>query len=158
MHAGIPDSFLGLYSHFHLFRRDRVDRKGGGVCALVSNELSVCTVQIPLHFSHLEMLCFDLLDDNSKYRFIVCYRSPGCNESAHSYAKDLAHCFLELASVSYSVFICGDFNLPNSNWESFSSSQDNVHLPFYEFLQSYGFSQYVSEPTRHMKHIRCCVL
>ena len=150
LHADIPDSFLGLCSHFHLFRKDRMNRKGGGVCALVSNELNVCTVQIPLHFFHLEMLCFDLVDCNSKYRFIICYRPPGYNESAQSYAKDLADSLQGLASVSYTVFICGDINLPYANWESFSSPQDHVHLPFYEFLQSYGFSQYVSEPTRDM--------
>jgi len=49
-----------------------MDLKGGGECALVLNELNVCTVRIQLHFSSwTEVLCIDLLDCNSKCRFII---------------------------------------------------------------------------------------
>ena len=63
-----------------------------------------------LFLSSLYTRCFDLFDGISKYRFVICYRPPGYSKFAQAYATDLAHCLQVLASVTYTVFVCGDLN------------------------------------------------
>ena len=41
LHDGIPNSFFPYENLYHIFRRDRVDRPGGGVCIMIKKMAKV---------------------------------------------------------------------------------------------------------------------
>ena len=59
-----------------LFRKDRTDQFGGGVCVFVANDLIAKVIELPPELAHLELLCLDLLVCEAKYRVVCCYRPP----------------------------------------------------------------------------------
>ena len=70
--------------------------------------------------------------------------------------KDLlinkTNAFVKLMSVlvdpHITTFIMGDLNLPKINWSASSSANDGIHDVIFYFLCSYGFTQFVTDPTR----------
>lgn len=46
------------------------------MCAFVKHGYSHVSIPLPLEFSHLEVLCFDMLCNAFKHRFICVYRPP----------------------------------------------------------------------------------
>ena len=79
---------------FHIFRGDRVDRTGGGVCALIPKSIR-CSEHVRntnerelLLNTGSELICIDAQLGQSKFRFILGYRPPTCsNSQAESAAK-----------------------------------------------------------------------
>ena len=144
----IPDTMLINTNQYHVFRRDRTSSTGGGVCAFVDKKFTVYEVEVK---QNVELVAFDMVFSDIKYRFIVCYRKPSYDALAREYMVTLISCLSTLCSVNYSVTLIGDFNLPNVNWNDSSTTalSDEVHIPFIEFTREFGFEQYVSEATRN---------
>lgn len=143
-----PDSIFGLQRNFSLFRKDRTDQSGGGVCVFVANDLIATVIELPPELAHLELLCLDLLVCEAKYRVVCCYRPPYYDMHAQNYVIDLIKCLEALINVEHTVLIAGDLNLPNVDWESFSAPRDKIQHPISNFMQAEGFIQYVNQPTR----------
>ena len=65
LHAGITNGLLDPERKFAVLRHDRSITTGGGVCAFGGNSLQVVPVNLDNKYSILELLCFDLVTNNS---------------------------------------------------------------------------------------------
>ena len=96
----MPDGLL-LYNNidYSLLRRNRIDgNRGGGVCAFIRNVFSFTQVNIPPEFDLHEILCFDVLIDNLKLRFIYVYRPPNASKQIR---ESLLCCLDSLCDIDY---------------------------------------------------------
>ena len=145
-------------NQYHVFRCDRLNRTGGGVCALVSN-LIKCH-QIPfsgechkfLQASDCQIVCFDLCFKLTKYRMILVYRPP--NVASPRSQKQLQIAALTsilsiLSNCGYTTLIFGDFNMPDIDWKTnFVTRSNDVDTVFLKCMSELGMTQFVTNPTR----------
>ena len=80
----IPDSLLLSGSKYNVLRFDRKFSAGGGVCAFIKSSIYISQVSIPSEYSTVEIVAFDLLGFESKYRIITIYIPPYKGEESHS--------------------------------------------------------------------------
>ena len=135
---------------FTIYRHDRSDTRGGGVCIIAKNMASITSHQIsvPSKFSSIEIVCVDLcINSSCGVRFIALYIPPRAT-------KDDTMCSLIIAALehlsnttSLPVCIMGDLNLPLIDWSS-NSTSDIMHTKFLTFFLSNSFIQFVNFPTR----------
>ena len=74
-----PDSLLLNKFPYAIHRLDRQNgERGGGVTIITHNRINSCCIRVTLPniFYHLEIVCFDVIDNNFKNRFIVVYCTP----------------------------------------------------------------------------------
>ena len=148
----IPDSFLVNavsvpHNQFTCFRKDR-NRQGGGVCMLIRSCIKTIPVVVPARFAHLELAAVDILNSDIWYRIVTLYRPPYYDDEARALMLDIVACLQLLSSINYPTIIAGDLNLPHANWCDYIGPNDNIHLPFVQFAQEFGFVQYTVIPTR----------
>ena len=55
------------------------------------------------------------------------------------------------------VIICGDFNMPKTNWKSMTESTTSEHPLFLEMLPKNGYEQIITSPTHQSGIILDCV-
>lgn len=155
--SNISDNTIALSENYVVYRHDRAMRIGGGVLAIVSNKLHSYEILIPKQFNFVELECFEVVADCGTYRFIVLYRPPEFNLLGRDYVKRMIECLVYFCNTNNTVFIVGDFNLPKVDWAMSTAPDDDIHSSFLKFCVDYGFSQYVSTPTRD-SHILDLVL
>ena len=101
---------------YALFRKDRVKRKGGGVCLYVRSDLKASVKEnlVDGECDEVEALWVELHTDvrSSKLIIGVCYRPPNVNEEVES--QLLAQ--LERTARAGTVIIMGDFNYSEIDW------------------------------------------
>ena len=154
----VTSSMLDPRQLFNIYRCDRDDRRGGGVCALIPKSFK----------SHLHVLSDDdknLLDNSDceilaidvqllllKYRLIVIYRPPSSSFSSNAdlIAKTLVLKKLinNLTHPVINTIIVGDLNLPKINWIDNEYSCDDVHDVLFHCFSSLGYVQFVNGATR----------
>ena len=147
--AAVPDSLI-CPSNYTIFRHDR-PTPGGGVAIFVKKAIDAVVVDIPAEFSHIEVICVDLLFSTTNCRVICFYRRPGFSDIDISYMNDCVQCFKKLCSTEKLVVITGDCNLPDINWSFYHSPNSTAYNTFMDFVNNYGFHQYVDQPTRDNK-------
>ena len=146
-HAGIDNSFLNIpgYKLIEDLRKDRSDTVqgvGGGLLVYVRNGLAVfipsdnnidfiqyCTFQIELH--------------QDTVNICLVYRSPNSSNVNNTELNSL------LLSLPKNSLIIGDFNYPNIDWNTFTSSSANVRQ-FLDIVINKDYSQIIDFPT----HVR----
>ena len=104
-------------NRFHVFRRDRLDRSGGGVCALISNSIKCCLndFYISGDLNLCEYICIDAQLNATKYRFIVTYSPPhSCFKNRVELVKhtqSLSQLIEQLSdNTNFTTVVVGDFN------------------------------------------------
>ena len=60
-------------SGFNVVRRDR-DSRGGGVLLLIRDCISFRSVEVPIGFSHIELICVDISWGHAVWRIVDYYR------------------------------------------------------------------------------------
>lgn len=114
LNNNIPDSLVNL-PNYTLYRRDRLDRVGGGVCIYVMNDIAASyNVSIdPFTIASQEIIIMDVSDALT----LVClYRPP-----SRTLLPDDIQVFdklIELSNSRKNLIIVGDFNLPTIDWNS----------------------------------------
>ena len=103
----IPDSLFVGGTGFSMFRRDRSQRRGGGVALLVRSGFQCSPLAVP---HGLEIVALDLVTSICTYRLVNLYRPPN---SSHEYLKSLTNFLLSLEDPSRILVIAGDLNLPS---------------------------------------------
>ena len=78
----VTNAMIDPLHHYHILRRDRTSKTGGGVCALISQVFKIVEhdfnddeKSLMVH-CECEILCFDVLLPNARQRFILAYRPP----------------------------------------------------------------------------------
>ena len=150
----VTDSMLDPNDQFNVFRRDRIGRNGGGVCALISKSFK-CSVNdqlIPNNPKSCEYICIDTQLNATKYRFIVVYSPPhSCYKNRVeliNHTHSLLQLIEQLSNNNFITVILGDFNYPKIDWPKLDCVNDGIHDLVFNHLSHLGFKQFVSEPTR----------
>ena len=119
LNKDILDSEI-LHSDYTIFRKDRVNRSGGGVLLAVKAESFQTVREFPVPADmdrlQLEIVAAELTtESNHKILFRSCYKPPDVNISWSDEFND----FLNNICDQYeNLLIVGDFNLPNISWDS----------------------------------------
>ena len=137
---------------YNIFRRDRTNRKGGGVLIYVRDDINCSDISIkfndPLSIHEVEIIWVELtFSENKKVALGVCYRPPDANTD-----KDKAHDnelfkIIQRTIGTRDLVLLGDFNYPHINWDSLDSS-DKMGADFIDEIQDRFLLQLVREPTR----------
>jgi hypothetical protein len=136
-----------LDDNFIVYRRDRSDKRGGGVLLCVKRNI---------HSSHIlaakeaEILAIEVRPStNIKFAFIICYRSP--STPVNEFVKELHIVLLKITKEYNRVCMMGDFNFPGIQWQDYIG-QGTTHDEdvFLDFLSEFSLFQINSVPsTRH---------
>lgn len=143
----MSDAMIAPTDKYYIARRDRKNRLGGGVCAVISKRFAVNILPTD---ENVEMVAFDILLDTFTYRIILCYRPPDHDVAAWNYFTAMLACFEQLCNINYNIVIAGDFNLPYLSWDTLLTTGVHVkyHQTFLDFVSEHGLVQCVAEPTR----------
>lgn len=157
--SSINDSLLIDQYNYSVYRKDRSNRHGGGVCILINNAIfHSCIAHLPSAYSHLELIAVNILNLPFKCRLIVVYRPPtsDANITGCLYCQDLSDCIEKLHCNDSVTIICGDFNLPLHNVHTCKEFTCSSILS--ELFNKYSFTQYVREPTRYSNSQNASIL
>lgn len=148
----IKDGEIGALNDFsndyNIYRKDRTTAGGGGVMiavkkTLISNVADGRDTDCEILWVQIRLKDDKLLNVGGFY-----HPHTQSEESYHQFECSLNR----LASTNTIVWLAGDFNLPNINWEDNTVQNNATHIQIQErFLNSFadaGLEQLVSTPTR----------
>ena len=149
----IPDSCIVNGSDYSIWRSDRMEKTGGGVCIITRNKSVVATpVLILKTVEQADVCAIDIQCNNSAIRLINVYRPPRseCGAESAELMKSLVKCLVDLCDTNWPVILVGDFNLPSVDWSLplIAHDDDNCISRFNLFIFQHAFDQLVNEPTR----------
>ena len=72
--TNITDSLLGPNCQYKIYRSDRTNSTGGGVCIFVNQQLPSEPIDLKVKETPLAMLCLDLHGRSFNYRIFAVYR------------------------------------------------------------------------------------
>jgi Reverse transcriptase (RNA-dependent DNA polymerase)/Endonuclease-reverse transcriptase len=124
-----------------MLRKDRVMQKGGGVACFYKKSISIIPIQMDIQNDFFDILTFDVKSENGFIRFCVVYFPPNHTENNEKILKEKLN---EISDTTHEIFIIGDFNKPNINWEN----PDIHNSKLAQFCVENGMYQVVDEPTR----------
>lgn len=127
---------------FTVYRKDR-HRHGGGVFLLISNRWT--SHELVFENATESVWCRVFFPRGTALVFGTFYRPPDNSETSICLLCDM------LSMIPDSVFLGGDFNLPDFNWSTGTTEcivKSRVNTVFTEVLGTFGFNQYVQQPTR----------
>jgi len=90
----IVDGHIDNTDQYYIYRKDRSDRLGGGVLALVSKSYCSYEIAIPEKFRKLEIVIHTVVLSVRKYIFITVYRPPEFNLAGRENMKLLCECLI----------------------------------------------------------------
>ena len=131
---------------YNIIRRDRSDKRGGGILILHKSEYKVVEVRT-YESQDFEYLCIDLLQPNydSSIRFLCMYVPPDVTRD-RNIIQNLCNCIELYKQKAKLFFLTGDFNMPFINWSSFNSSATSGEL-FLDYCIKNNLVQHIYEPT-----------
>jgi len=126
---------------YEVIRRDRVDRKGGGVLLMIKSGIPYETdnTMAGLVGHHFESVWCSVKLGNYQLKVGVCYRSGATNDD------DLLK--QALNSARSKAIVLGDFNYPDIDWV-YETAKSSVSNKFIELLRENFMIQNVKEATR----------
>jgi len=136
--------------NYNTIRKDRSDRKGGGVCIIGKNNSSLVFkgVALPSRYHSLEVVAVDILfGNNNGTRLIVVYYPPDQLSNLGT-CQLLILVFMFLSNTHLSICIVGDSNLPLMDWVNHSSPNNDVYIEFLSYFINNSLVQLVNFPTR----------
>ncbi|BHF74287.1 hypothetical protein SprV_0401737200 [Sparganum proliferum] len=143
--ASVDDREVAL-SGYHLFRKDRSGRQGGGVLTYVKYGLFASEKAGQLART-TETLWLTIQTPGSQpLEILTVYRPPRNDPQSDSSLLEE----LETISIRPNVMIMGDFNAPNIDWNLTSApgSEFNFDRRLLKSVQRSHLTQHVSSPTR----------
>ncbi|KAK4824656.1 hypothetical protein QYF61_017029 [Mycteria americana] len=128
---------------YKLFRRDRRDRRGGGVALYVRESLD--SLELDDGDDTVEYLWVRIRGKANKADIVVgvCYRPPNQDEET----DELFYKQLGEASRSLALVLVGDFNVLDVCWK-YNTAERKQSRRFLERVADNFLTQLVSEPTR----------
>jgi len=157
----INDSEIFPNQKYAIYRKDRTEGKGGGVLIAVKNDLNSSSVQIQSDNDNSEQVWCSLQIPN-KFRLYICsfYRPPNSDETPLLSLYDSLQNIItgESGSRNRKVFVSGDFNLPEIDWNAICSEDFEHSIASYKrpilvnallnCMYTFNMKQCVFEPTR----------
>ena len=142
----VNDAELALQG-YRLFRRDREDRRGGGVAIYCSESLRPGPCGDVNLFGFDEVVGCTIPLRNGENLLVLCiYKAPNCTPDL---CVSLNQLLKQVAWGSYSsVVVAGDFNYPSVDWSKMMGAGDHSTDDFIEAVMCGGLYQHVLSPTR----------
>ena len=136
---------------YNVYRKDRLNRIGGGTLTAVKDSLCSNQFELPDDLSSLETVLVEVdhLHNQRKILILNCYRPPNDCEFISKF-KILINWRLQLRDY-YSVIVLGDFNYPGIRWiegSGFTNCLSGEEHSFVNLLTANYFFQLVETPTR----------
>lgn len=127
---------------YKLFRRDRYNQRGGGICVFVKSNLSVTVLNnfIP---QLTEQLWLTIKINDISYAIGTFYRPP--KQNMDDFINEFEECLGEIVPQYNNVICCGDFNV------DFLQVTSGLTKKLQRSLESFGLKQLVNKPTRLSK-------
>ncbi|XP_050514896.1 uncharacterized protein LOC126890092 [Diabrotica virgifera virgifera] len=146
LNNNIPDSLIAIPS-YTIYRKDRQNRVGGGVCIylseLITNNFSICAKDIQT--AGLDILHLTITRNSFTMNLICLYRPPDTQPGTDNLFIEL----LEEISLLDNLVIVGDFNFPDISWPAISLTDGvSSHNLFKNFIINSNLSQLITKPTR----------
>ncbi|KAK6013448.1 hypothetical protein OSTOST_21234 [Ostertagia ostertagi] len=139
---------LGVVSsQYDVLRCDRLQKRGGGVLALIKNTMSYEIVHKESLNDAFEILIVDLIIRHQTFRLILVYRTPICN--THNCSL-LCKVISDFSCSNAPSLIVGDFNLADIDWHVDDQFADcnSISRDFLDMFRSHNFVQFVKNPSR----------
>ncbi len=134
-HKNSPSSALHIPG-YNVFRKDRVEGRGGGLLFYIKDCISCKEIQCHAEMD-LECICLDvMLSPQMSFILIGVYRPPSAKSVFH---EKLCTVLRECTSGNF-VILMGDFNI---NWEDKSSKK-----ALKQITDRFDLTQLVKGPTR----------
>ena len=144
------DGFIVDTNNFSVLRCDRLQDRGGGVCAIFKNSLSSQVSPIDIDSSLIqgfEIVAFDFFLNNHISNRFICVYLPPSSASNIVITQNLVRCLRKLTTSS-DFYLVGDFNFSQVNWKNISLSvYKQSFLVFKDYLDSFNLTQLISFPT-----------
>lgn len=147
----IPDNLVTI-TGFDLFRSDRPDRKGGGVCVFVKNAIggvrTIASVEsdLLLTSNEIELIRLKIFINHVPLHFACIYKPPSCSEGSN---QELCDFIIQVSNLNLTTLMFGDFNYPDIEWHpNTPRGSSNCAKNFLDAYNSSNFHQLVQEPTR----------
>ena len=142
----VSDAELALQG-YRLFRRDREDRRGGGVAIYCRESLRPGPCGDVNLFGFDEVVGCTIPLRNGENLLVLCiYKAPNCTPDL---CDSLNKLLKQVAWGSYSsVVVAGDFNYPSVDWGKMMGTGDRSSDDFIEAVMCGGLYQHVMSPTR----------
>lgn len=140
------EEVLADLPNFQPFRKDRKDKKGGGVIIAINQKFTCSLVNLSSDLEMIWILC------SAKLQSVllgVCYRPPN---SCPDFSNNLNDVLNEVTKKppNAPVVLFGDFNFPGINWlnQTMPSQAQGEAGAFLDVCLNFNLSQMVTVPTR----------
>lgn len=148
LHPDINDiEILPNHSNFTFYRRDRKDRRGGGVLICIDKSIKSTLLFVSMS---IEAIWVSVKCGFKSILVGVCYRPPDASSSfVTSLHDELSILFTQ--HPGHSVFLVGDFNFREINWnlsDLVGSGSSGECRDFISLCLDFNLSQMISFPTR----------
>ena len=134
---------------YNIFRNDREGSKGGGVLIAVHNSI-ICSELFKNN--NTELTAVKIHHNQRSIIISACYGPPSLQDMTHTekICNDFVH--LKTLAKHNSLWIAGDFNLPDINWNKMtiedSPYPNHINKSFIDIVQDLFMEQIVDFPTR----------
>ena len=139
MKPDISTDSLKLPGYKPPYRRDMVDRFGGGVVVFVKDEIN-CVTRLDLQVVSVECICLEIKINNKKYQFGILYIPPN---SGRQIWEELEQSIDLALNSNHDIIITGDVNI--NQFGNNTTNTDNL-------LAQFSFHQLITEPTYVTEH------
>ena len=146
LNESIPDDALDIPG-FQLFRKDRLNARGGGVTIFVGETLPVRRRR-DLESDQLEHIILEVQSQGKRFILSCCYRPPGANAQTSQEFIDNLQIIINniLFDGPESFFMLGDFNDRCILWED-NHSESELGLKLVNLVNCNNLFQIIQEPT-----------
>ena len=141
----LSDALLLTTSGYSIFRHDRNGKKGGGVAIIYKTTLHLKNIKLNELYLNQEFIICELSLIGYIYRFVLCYRPPGCIDE---WNQQFIQCLKSSCESSNNLILVGDFNFPELKWDKkFALVENSISSNFFELVSLMGLKQLVKKPT-----------
>jgi exonuclease III len=147
LHDQIDSTKIKIPGYQKPFRKDRKDKRGGGVCAYVTNNI-IANRLTDLEPTDSDLMWIELSIQRKKVIVGVCYRPPGQNcEEANAFMDDFRQSLTQVMSLgAESIIITGDLNDTCEVWDSIHVHSE-LKNDLFDLVNLTDMVQLVNEPT-----------
>jgi hypothetical protein len=147
LHADISNDKIMIPSYQEPIRRDRNDRRGGGVCTYISDNI-VCNRLDDYEPADIDLMWVELSLQNKKVILGIGYRPPRqSREEVESFIVQFRTSLNSIIARSpESIILMGDFNDRCVTWDS-SHELSDLGYDLYDLVNVSDMVQLVGEPT-----------
>ena len=163
LHDEITDSEVFIGSSYRtIARTDRSRGEHGGLLIAHSSNIPIRAIDITIEEFGFAIACVILSDVPSFFIFV--YNPPYYSSKYSVVISELVRCmeayykkFVDILlqfgyTGTHNVYILGDFNFPNVDWKSYSSTS-SMERYFLDFILEKDLVQMVHEPTHKNQNI-----